>query len=79
MGSSSTLPPVAGFGLPGSFVLRSADDAMRVRAYAQQGGREAVVSGGGLLGLEAAHSLLELGLRVTVLERGSRLLCLGRG
>jgi len=75
MGSSSTLPPVAGFGLPGSFVLRSADDAMRVRAYAQQHGcREAVVAGGGLLGLEAAHSLLELGLRVTVLERGTRLL-----
>jgi NADPH-dependent 2,4-dienoyl-CoA reductase/sulfur reductase-like enzyme/ferredoxin len=75
LGSSSTLPPVAGFGLPGSFVLRSADDAMRVRAYAQQHGcAEAVVAGGGLLGLEAAHSLLELGLRVTVLERGARLL-----
>jgi NADPH-dependent 2,4-dienoyl-CoA reductase/sulfur reductase-like enzyme/ferredoxin len=75
MGSSSTLPPVAGFGLPGSFVLRSADDAMRVRAYTQlHGCREAVVAGGGLLGLEAAHSLLELGLRVTVLERGRRLL-----
>jgi nitrite reductase (NADH) large subunit len=75
MGSSSTVPPVTGFGLPGSFVLRSADDAIRVRAYAQQHDcREAVVTGGGLLGLEAAHSLLELGLRVTVLERGQRLL-----
>jgi nitrite reductase (NADH) large subunit len=75
MGSSSTVPPVAGFGIPGSFVLRSAADAMRVRAYAQeQASRDAVVAGGGLLGLEAAHSLLELGLRVTVLERGARLL-----
>ena len=70
-GSSSASPPVAGFGLPGSFVLRSAADAMQIRAYAQEhGGREAVVAGGGLLGLEAAHSLHELGLRVTVLERG---------
>ena len=44
-------------------------------AYAQQHGcRDAVVAGGGLLGLEAAHALAELGLRVTVLERGSRLL-----
>ena len=75
LGSSSTVPPVTGFGLPGSFVLRSADDAIRVRAYVQQHDcREAVVAGGGLLGLEAAHSLLELGVRVTVLERGKRLL-----
>jgi NAD(P)H-nitrite reductase large subunit len=75
MGSSSTLPPVEGFGRPGSFVLRSAADAMQIRAYAQQHGcRDAVVAGGGLLGLEAAHSLHELGLRVTVLERGGRLL-----
>ncbi len=74
-GSSSASPPVAGFGRPGSFVLRSAADAMQIRAYAQEhGGREAVVAGGGLLGLEAAHSLHELGLRVTVLERGGRLL-----
>jgi nitrite reductase (NADH) large subunit len=75
MGSSGVAPPVTGFGRPGSFVLRSASDAQQVRAYAQQHAcRDAVVSGGGLLGLEAAHSLLELGLRVTVLERGARLL-----
>jgi NAD(P)H-nitrite reductase large subunit len=66
---------VQGFGRPGSFVLRSAADALQIRAYAQQHGcREAVVAGGGLLGLEAAHSLHELGMRVTVLERGQRLL-----
>jgi nitrite reductase (NADH) large subunit len=48
---------------------------MLIRAYAQEHGcRDAVVAGGGLLGLEAAHSLHELGLRVTVLERGERLL-----
>ncbi len=75
MGSNSAVPPVDGFGRPGSFVLRSAADAMQIRSYAQQHGcRDAVVAGGGLLGLEGAHSLLELGLRVTVLERGQRLL-----
>jgi nitrite reductase (NADH) large subunit len=74
-GSSSSVPPVTGFGRPGSFVMRSASDAMLIRAYAQENGcRDAVVAGGGLLGLEAAHSLRELGLRVTVLERGERLL-----
>jgi NAD(P)H-nitrite reductase large subunit len=75
MGSNSAAPPVEGFGRPGSFVLRSAADAMLIRAYAQEHGcRDAVVAGGGLLGLEAGHSLHELGLRVTVLERGTRLL-----
>ena len=75
MGSSSTVPPIGGFGCPGSFVMREAGDAIAIRAYVQQKGcRQAVVAGGGLLGLEAAYSLYELGLEVTVLERGSRLL-----
>jgi nitrite reductase (NADH) large subunit len=75
MGSSSSVPPVEGFGCPGSFVMREAGDAIAIRAYVQQKGcRDAVVAGGGLLGLEAAYSLYELGLNVTVLERGPRLL-----
>ena len=75
MGSSSTVPPIDGFGCPGSFVMREAGDAIAIRAYVQQKGcRQAVVAGGGLLGLEAAYSLYELGLEVTVLQRGSRLL-----
>ncbi|PRY50121.1 2Fe-2S iron-sulfur cluster protein [Geodermatophilus tzadiensis] len=74
-GSRAVEPPVEGFGRPGSFVLRSAADAGALRAHVQRHGcRDAVVAGGGLLGLEAAHALLELGLRVTVLERGARLL-----
>ena len=74
-GGSGVHPPVEGFGAPGSFVLRSAQDALEIRRYAQQHGcRDAVVAGGGLLGLEAAYALAELGLRVTVLERGTRLL-----
>ena len=75
MGSSSTEPPLQGFGKPGSFVLRSAADAMELRSYAQRHAcRTAVVAGGGLLGLEAAYAMHELGLHVTVLERGKRLL-----
>jgi len=75
MGSSSTVPAIEGFGMPGSFVMREAADAMAIRGYVQQhGARTAVVAGAGLLGLEAAYALLELGLQVTVLERGQRLL-----
>ncbi len=75
MGSRSTVPAIEGFGLPGTFVLREADDAFAIRAYAQEHGcRAALVAGGGLLGLEAAHALHKLGLRVAVLERGGSLL-----
>ncbi len=74
-GSRATTIPLDGFGLPGTFVLRQAEDASRIRSFAQQHGvRAAVVAGGGLLGLEAAHSLHRLGLKVTVLELGDRLL-----
>ena len=75
MGSGSTVPSIDGFGRPGTFVVREAADAIAVRAYAQEhDAHEAVVAGAGLLGLEAAHALYELGLKVTVLDRGNRLL-----
>jgi NAD(P)H-nitrite reductase large subunit/ferredoxin len=69
-GSSTYVPPIDGFGKPGTFVLRTADDAIAVRRYLQQRrARRAVVVGGGLLGLEAAHALMEANCRVTVSVR----------
>lgn len=77
-GSRANVPPIEGFARPGSFAIREADDAAQLRAHAQRvRARAAVVSGGGVLGLEAAYSLHKLGLRVTVLERGARLLTRG--
>ncbi|MEZ4867291.1 MAG: FAD-dependent oxidoreductase [Caldilineaceae bacterium] len=74
-GSESYVPPIAGYGMAGTFVLRTAEDAMAIRAYVQaQGCRQAVIAGGGLLGLEAAYGLHKLGLEVTVLERSNALL-----
>lgn len=74
-GSSAAVPPLNGFGGAGSFVLRQADDAIALRRFAQdRNARRAVVAGGGLLGLEAAHALHSLGLSVTVVEMAPRLL-----
>jgi NADPH-dependent 2,4-dienoyl-CoA reductase/sulfur reductase-like enzyme/ferredoxin len=74
-GSTNFVPPIEGFGAGGSFVLREAEDAMRIRAYVQERGcRRAVIAGGGLLGLEAAYALKKVGLHVTVLEVNNRLL-----
>jgi NAD(P)H-nitrite reductase large subunit len=75
MGSSGFVPPVEGYGLPGTFLLREADDAMHVRAFSQQHNcRQAVIAGGGLLGIEAGYALHKLGLEVSILERGDWLL-----
>ncbi|MGD1995732.1 MAG: FAD-dependent oxidoreductase, partial [Anaerolineae bacterium] len=56
----------------GVFTLRTLDDAMAIREYAARCG-EAVVIGGGLLGLETARGLKTLGLSVTALEFFPRL------
>jgi NADPH-dependent 2,4-dienoyl-CoA reductase/sulfur reductase-like enzyme/ferredoxin len=75
MGSSGYVPPLDGYGAPGSFVLRTADDAFAIRSFVQeQQARRAVVAGGGLLGLEAAYALHKLGMQVSVLERSPSLL-----
>ena len=69
-GSSPFVPGIEGFGLSGSFCLRSADDAMMIRSFVQgEGARRALVAGGGVLGLEAADELRRLGLEVAVVER----------
>ncbi|MEM7128098.1 MAG: FAD-dependent oxidoreductase [Chloroflexota bacterium] len=74
-GSQSFVPPIEGFGMDGSFVLREAEDAMAIRAFVQERiCNHAVVAGGGLLGLEAAYGLHKLGMDVSVLERSTALL-----
>jgi nitrite reductase (NADH) large subunit len=75
MGADSFTPPIDGFGIGGTFLLRRAADAFAIRAYVQQRQAEcAIVAGGGPLGLEAAYAIRKLGLNVTVLERGPTLL-----
>jgi len=74
-GSSAQIPAIAGFGMPGSFVLREADDAMGLRDYIQRhDSRTVVVAGAGLLGLEAAHALKKMGLKVIVLSNADQIL-----
>jgi len=78
MGSSPLLPALEGVGQKGVFTLRTIDDALAIRSHAQscltRGHREAVVIGGGLMGLEAAKALVDLGMELTVLEHGPWLL-----
>jgi NAD(P)H-nitrite reductase large subunit len=68
--------PAGGFAPhQGCFLLRRADDAAAIRRWVQErGAREAIVLGGGVLGVEAADALNRLGLRVVLLHRGSHLM-----
>jgi ferredoxin-nitrate reductase len=72
-GSRPSLPTVAGIDRDGVFSFRTAEDARRIAAAAAGAGRASVV-GGGLLGLEAARGLLELGVEVTVVHLLDRLM-----
>ncbi len=72
-GSTSFVPPIKGAEQAGVFTLRTLDDAQRLKAAALQA-RQAVLIGGGLLGLEAGNGLRLAGLKVEVVEFFPRLL-----
>ena len=72
-GSSPFVPPLPGAESPGVFVYRTLADLDRIRDWATPGGTGIVV-GGGLLGLEAANAVLNLGLRTHVVELADRLM-----
>lgn len=74
-GARAMVPGTDGMSLAGCFVMREADDALAIRRYAQEHQvRQAVVIGAGPLGLESAYALHQLGLAVSILARGERLL-----
>ena len=74
VGSSPFEPALEGMEQEGVFTLRTIDDALAIKSHAERclakNQRDAVVIGGGLLGLECANALATLGLEVTVLQHG---------
>jgi nitrite reductase (NADH) large subunit len=66
-GSRPFVPPMEGTSLPGVFVYRTVEDLYDIMDYARESARAAVI-GGGLLGLEAAKAVYDLGLEVHVIE-----------
>jgi nitrite reductase (NADH) large subunit len=67
-GSRAFVPAVPGHDRLGCFVYRTIEDLEAIRA-ASTNARSGVVIGGGLLGLEAAKALKDLGLATGVVER----------
>ncbi len=74
-GGKPEMPPIKGIHLKNIFKLRSMEDADRLKEIlAPPRAKEAVIIGGGLIGMELAESLLIRGTRVTVIEREKHIL-----
>ena len=72
-GSYPFVPPIPGKDLDRCFVYRTLDDLDAIRAAAAPGA-QAIVVGGGLLGLEAANALRLMEMTPHVVEFGNRLM-----
>ncbi len=72
-GSYPFVPPIPGADLPGCLTYRTIDDLGEIRAEANSS-KIGVVVGGGLLGLEAANALKNLGLETHVVEFAPQLM-----
>jgi nitrite reductase (NADH) large subunit len=73
-GSAAFVPPIAGVDKRGVFVYRTIEDLDLMLSYAKKAKVGAVI-GGGLLGLEAAKALMDLGIKEThVIEFAPRLM-----
>ncbi|MBS4021541.1 MAG: NAD(P)/FAD-dependent oxidoreductase [Dethiobacter sp.] len=74
-GASPFIPPIPGLQTEDAFGLRTIDDANRILEAAKSS-RNAVIVGGGFIGLEAAYALRSRGLDVTVVEMAPQILAL---
>ena len=73
-GSSAFVPNIPGVEKNGVFVYRTIEDLELIQSYSHKATRAAVI-GGGLLGLEAAKALLDLGMQEAhVVEFAPRLM-----
>ena len=72
-GGYNFIPPIEGKNKKGVFTLRNLEDAENIKNYSKKI-KHATVIGGGLLGLEAAWELRNIGLNVSVIEFFDRLL-----
>ena len=75
-GGRPFVPAIDGLqGAGGAFTFTALDDARRIDQYLKETAvKEAVVLGGGMIGLKAAEALLARGLQVTIVELADRLL-----
>lgn len=75
-GAKPIVPPITGLdGASHIYTLRNIPDTDKIKAVVdQEQPKEAVVIGGGFIGLEMAENLVERGLKVTVVEMANQVM-----
>ena len=74
-GGTPIIPKIKGSDLGGVFTFTKLSDAQRIETYIKTNGvKEAVVIGGGLIGLKGTEALIELKIKVTIVELADRIL-----
>ncbi|HPE15968.1 MAG TPA: FAD-dependent oxidoreductase [Oscillospiraceae bacterium] len=74
-GARSFAPPMEGADLEGVFSLRTVRDSLRIKTFLQtRRPREIAIIGGGYIALEMAENFVDLGCRVSIVERGSHII-----
>ena len=73
-GAAPVRPPLPGIDLPGIHTLRTLHDADAIMARIDQGVRQAVVIGGGFIGLEMVENLVARGIATTLVELQDQIL-----
>ena len=74
-GAAPIRPPWQGIDLPGIFTLRTVPDSREIRHWIdEKKPHNAVVVGGGFIGLEMAENLAHLGIAVTIVELSNQVM-----
>lgn len=75
-GASPFIPPIAGINNPKVFTVRMLQDAERIKAHLKNiNAKNAVVIGGGFIGIEMAENLAEIAdIKTTLIEQSSHIL-----
>lgn len=74
-GAKPTRPNLPGIDNDLLFSLRTVEDTFRIRQFVEEKKpKTAVMIGGGFIGLEVAENLCELGIDVTVVQRGNQVM-----
>ncbi len=69
-GAAPIRPPLPGIDLPGIFALRTIPDSRRIREWIDiHQVKQAIVVGGGFIGLEMTENLVHRGIAVTLVEK----------
>ncbi len=75
VGAAPIKPKMPGIDLPGIFTLRSIEDVQAIEKWIQQKkAKNAVIVGGGFIGLELAEQLKNRGLDVSLIDSGAQVL-----